>query len=115
MRQGDFEGLLERYGQVVSVHYGGSQVGVPARGFLQPILERREDWKQELPTPLGVARRDRFLYLGEAGVPLEGMGEGFILCHGTRYQVQVAQAVYVGEELSHWWAVLRVRDGEDEA
>lgn len=107
-----FERILERYGQKVDVYYGESRVGVPARAFLQPVLERREDWKQEVPSPLGMARQDRFLYMGEAGVPLDGIGEGFLMCRGVRYEVQAAQAVYVGKELSHWWAVLRIRDEE---
>lgn len=112
MLDGTFQRILARYGQDVELcRAGGVARG---RAFLQPVLERREDWKQALPTPLGVVRRDRFLYLGEPGLALEGPGEGFLRCRGTAYEILACQAVWVGEELSHWWAVLRVRDGEEQ-
>ena len=35
-----------------------------------------------------------------------------VTCLGVDYEVQAAQPIRVGETLTHWWAVLRVRDGE---
>lgn len=102
MLDGAFTGLLERYGQAVQVERDGA--ALTGRAFLQPVLERREDWVQALPTPLGVVRKDRFLYLGEPGLPLEHGDR--VVCRGGSYRVQAAQAVYVGERLSHWWGVL---------
>lgn len=98
-----FSSLLSRYGQAVTLTAGGED---PRQGqaFLQPVLERREDWKQVLPTPLGSLRQERFLYLGEPGLPLH---EGdTVVWRQMRYEVRTAQPVYVGEVLSHWWAVL---------
>lgn len=109
-----FGRILERYGQTVAVHYGGGPVGTPVRAFLQPVTQRREDWRQEVPTPLGVRDQARFLYLGPPEVPLEGLGDGFLEWRGRRFQVRVCQPVYVGETLSHWWAVLEVRDREED-
>lgn len=98
-----FEEVLARYGQRVTVHYGGGREPAQARCIFQPVLERRENWRQEQPTPLGEARRDRFLYLGEPGVNLEGCEA--LAWHGRRWWVRSAQPIYVGERLSHWWAV----------
>ena len=103
MMDGALDRLLARYGQTVAVN------GAAGRAFLQPVLERREDWKQTLPTPLGTVRQDRFLYLGEAGLPLET--GGVVEWRGVTYEVQAAHAVYVGDRLSHWWGVLRLEDG----
>lgn len=107
---GVLQGLLDRYGQPVTVQRGGTQETDAGRAFLQPILDRREDWKQRRPSPLGLARKDRFLYLGEPDLPLS-MGDR-VNCLGVDYEVQAAQPIRVGEVLSHWWAVLRVRDRE---
>ena len=104
MMTGVFQGLLDRYGQSVTVQNGTTQETAAGRAFLQPILDRREDWKQ------GLARKDRFLYLGEPDLPLS-MGDK-VTCLGVDYEVQAAQAIRVGEMLTHWWAVLRVRDRE---
>ena len=111
MIAGVLQGLLDRYGQAVTVLGGSAQEPVAGRAFLQPILDRREDWKQRRPSPLGLARKDRFLYLGEPDLPLS-MGDR-VSCLGVDYEVQAAQPIWVGKVLSHWWAVLRVRDREE--
>ncbi|WP_276856882.1 hypothetical protein [Intestinimonas timonensis] len=110
MMTGVLQGLLDWYGQSVTVQSGGTQEPAAGRAFLQPILDRREDWKQRRPSPLGLARKDRFLYLGEPDLPLS-MGDR-VTCLGVDYEVQAAQPILVGEVLSHWWAVLRMRDRE---
>ena len=111
MMTGVLTGLLARYGQAVAVERRDTGETAAGRAFLQPILDRREDWKQRRPTPLGLARKDRFLYLGEPGLPLS-MGNK-VTSLGVDYEVQAAQPIRVGENLSHWWAVLRVRDREE--
>lgn len=101
--------MLARFGRQVVLRRGEEEPRT-GRAFLQAVLERREDWRQSLPTPLGEIRQDRFLYLGEPGLPLE---EGQVVeCMGRDYRVEAAQPIYLGEELSHWWAVLRPERGE---
>lgn len=105
-----FGQILARYGQDVTVRYEDGRPETAARAFLQAVVERREDWRQELPTPLGTIRRDRFLYLGEPGVTLTGCES--LLWNGQRFRLRSAQPIYVGKKLSHWWAVA---EAEDEA
>ena len=57
--------ILEKYGQRVTVCKEGQEEGVLCRAFLQPALERRGEGYQTLPTPLGLVRRDQWIYLGE--------------------------------------------------
>ena len=102
--------MLRRYGQSVTVtDCDGGQTDT--RAFVQPILERGETDLQVHPTPLGTRRGDRYLYLGAAEVPLRAGDrvEGL----GLTFWVQTAQPIRVGDELSHWWAILRVK-GEKE-
>jgi len=108
------ERLLERYGQLVEVHRGGEGAGITARAFIQPVTEKREGRQDRLPTPLGMVRQERLVYLGGPEIGLEGMEQGFVTYRGRRYDVRGAQPVYVGERLSHWWAMLIPRDREDE-
>lgn len=98
-----FERLLARYGQTVEIHPKGSPDGETVRAFLQPVPERREGRSQREPTPLGLARRDRFLYLGPPGIEMDGCT---VVWRGTRFGVRTAQAVYVGDRISHQWALL---------
>ena len=95
--------ILSYYGQKVTLRRDGQEETV--RAILQPILGAGEE--QEVPTPLGRARRDRFLYLGPAGHLLDE--ETVVEWNGGEYRVRSAQLA--GWEICpHWWAMLYPRD-----
>ena len=105
-----FDRAARTFGRTVEVHPGGAEAGVTVRAFLQPIRDRAE--RQFLPAAPGTVRQDRFLYLGPAKAALSGGDGSWLSCGKVRYEVETAQAVYVGERVSYWWAVLR--PGEEE-
>ena len=99
--------ILSRYGQVLTLRPAGGGEGISLKAFLQPVLQKSED--QQLPSPLGLRREDRFLYLGPAGVPLKDGDQ--VEWRGGRYAVQSAHPV--GPETGgHFWALLRPMDEE---
>lgn len=99
----EWERLLLRFGQPVTLRQRGDSRSL--RAFVQPVLER--GGRQEVPTPLGLRRQDRFLYLGPAGHPLNL--DTLVEWQGQEYQVQSAHRV--GEGICpHWRAVLCPRD-----
>lgn len=100
--------LLGQYGQQVSLHRGEETVSVQA--FLQPV--RDQGTPQRLPSPLGLRREDRFLYLGPPQPALEGGTGDWVEWAGRGYEVVSAHPVFVGETVSHLWALLRPRDEE---
>lgn len=102
--------LLAKYGQRVVLHQGDTEVD--ARAFLQPIREKGQ--AQSLPSPLGWRREDRFLYLGDPNRPLTANCD-WVEFEGEGYTVTSAHPVYVGNSVSHIWAVLRPRDEGEEA
>lgn len=103
-----WKGILSRYGQTVTLRpvRGGEKISLKA--FLQPVLRKDED--QQVPSPLGLRREDRFLYLGPADTPLE---DGDVVeWQGRRCAVQSAHPV--GPETGgHFWALLRPADEEE--
>jgi len=107
MMDREWSAILRRYGQPVTV-YEGEQAGVSLRAFLQPVLERGKE--QEVPTPLGLRREDRYLYLGPRDVTLTA-GTSRVEWKGQRFEVQSARPVG-GGQAHHWWAVLRPCDKE---
>ena len=106
LTRGEWAALLARYGQSVALHRGEETVRTQA--FLQAVTER--DRAQEAPSPLGLRREDRFLYLGK---PEEPLTPGcWVEWNGTGYEVQTAHPIQAGGRTSHVWAVLRPRDRE---
>jgi hypothetical protein len=96
----EWQAILARHGQRVTVFQDGQEDGTAVRAFLQPVREKNTE--QEVPSPLGMRRDDRFLYLGPVEVPLEARKSRVVL-DGQNYQVQMAHLV--GN--SHWWGILR--------
>ena len=107
MMEREWAALLARYGQSVALHRGEETVRTQA--FLQAVTER--DRAQEAPSPLGLRREDRLLYLGPAGQPLAPRSTR-VVWQERAYEVQSAHPVGAGE-VCHWWAVLRPLDKEE--
>jgi hypothetical protein len=108
MMDREWRAILNRYGQslLVCTRKEGEQETV--RAFLQPVREKQT--AQTVPSPLGLRREDRFLYLGPADTALFPR-QSQVSCQGQNYEVQTAQKV--GE--SHWWAILRPVGQEEKA
>ena len=103
-----FSTVLAKYGQEVTVYRSGQADGAVCRAFLQPILERQG--RQDVPTVLGTVCRDRWLYLGDPLIPVDDLDDGYVRWKGENFDVVRVQPIYVGDVLSHWWAVLKLRD-----
>ena len=103
--------ILSRYGQTVTLcRPGGEEISCKA--FLQPAMERGADFFQQLPTPLGLVRQDRWICLGGPEMALDELGDGYLAWNGQTFAVRSAQPVYLGEELVYWWGLLAVREQE---
>lgn len=105
-----FAGVLARYGRDVTVYSPEEPQGVTCRAFFQPVRERGTE--QSVPAPLGLVKRDRFLYLGPAGTALDDGGTCRIEVGGEVYRPETVQAVWAGGEVHHWRAVLTRRAEE---
>lgn len=107
MSEFDFLPVLQCCGKSVTLVRANQESREEGLALIQA---RALSGRQFIPSPLGVERCESFLYLGEAGLSLDGMEEGYLICDGVSYGIESAQAVYIGKELSHWRAVLRMRD-----
>lgn len=94
-----FEEILARYGQAVTVCRGEESIQVQA--FFQPVTKQQE---AELftVTALGTVDDRLWLYLG-----LQAVESGdTINWNGRAFRVRSSRPYYVGQTLSHWWAML---------
>lgn len=101
MMRRQWEEILRRYGQRVQVLRGEARLEVNA--FLQPVLDKDE---QLVPSPLGMRREERVLYLGPAGVELFPR-ESIVCWEGADYEVCSTRPVGNGH---HVWAILQRRE-----
>lgn len=107
---GQWKQILSRYGQNITLYRQDGEEGTVCRAFLQPVMEQNADFFQQLPTPLGLVRRDRWICLGGPEMALDQLGDGYIAWGGETFTVRSAQPVYLAEELVYWWGLLAVRE-----
>lgn len=98
--------ILARWGQTVTLRREGEE-DVTLKVFIQPVLERSGG--QWTPTPLGLVSGERFLCLAPPEVELDRT-DRLIWCGGI-FVPRNVQAIRVGDEVSHRWAILE-RGGE---
>jgi len=108
----EWQAILHQYGTQVTVFARRDSEGEKGLAILQPMREKSP--QQLAPTPLGGRREDRFLYLGEPGLPLEAGKGGRVECEWGSFSIQSAHPIRAGDAVSHWWAVLRPSDRKDE-
>ena len=100
--------LLVQYGQAaVIIRRDGTRVETKA--FVQPVLGRGQEMPQRSPTPLGMAEERRYRYIGDVELEMGDRVEAL----GRRFFVRVAEPVRMGDDHTHWWAMLAVDDEED--
>lgn len=98
-----WDNILNQYGQDVILRKGEEETSL--RAIVQPYPDSRND--QEVHSPLGLGRQDRFRYLGPAGCPV---GPDTVVEWKTE-QFRVQSAHLVGEGVCPYWrAVLYPRE-----
>ena len=99
MMKREWKAILGRYGRMVTVFTPGRKEE-NVKAFLQPVLDKDA---QLQPSPLGLRREERMLYLGSGEVELLP-GESVIHDRQRRYEVRSTRMV---EDGHHIWAVLQ--------
>ena len=90
-----FERILARYGGEVMVFTDKEDEGVAARAMIQPIRDRQ---RQNVASPLGWGKEERWLYLGQPEVSIDLGPEGFLQWGGMEFSVFSARRVDLGRE-----------------
>ncbi len=98
-----WQGILEKYGQRVTLLRGETQAEV--RAFFQAVAEKAPG---EVPTPLGVAPAGKWLYLGPAGEKLDGVTG--LLWSSRRFRLLRHRGVPVGDTVAYRWAIAEEED-----
>lgn len=104
-----FEKILQRYGTMVTIFPEGEAKGMTAMALLQPIRDKQ---RQEIASPLGWRKQERWLYLGEPDVPLEVGENGSVYADGLEFEVFSARRVDLGRRSCHWWGILIPREAK---
>ena len=101
-------GLMERYGQQVTLYRAAGEARV--RAFFQPVREKGDG---EVPSPVGRYPAGKYLYLGPAGENLEDVER--LEWNGRKFRFIRVRDVPVGTGTAYRWAMAEELDRGSEA
>ena len=105
---GDIRSLMERFGRQVMICQQGEEDSEPFGAFIQPLRYKNKMYLGGVNTRIGFNREGRYLYLGPPEHDLTALPHGaWITCGDERYTIDRAEMVYIGDEPSHIWAIIR--------
>jgi len=92
-----------RYGSQVTIISGGEQV--QTRAFVEPLRYRNKIYIGGEYRPLGVAIREKYLYIGRPAYPLRE-NHSVVEAHGERYLVKRSETFFVRDMPVYEWAIM---------
>lgn len=101
---GDWEQILARFGQKVLLRREDEEKEV--RAFFQPVREKQPGME---PTPLGVALKGKYEYLGLAEETLQDVRE--LEWKGKQFRLLREREMTVGEKTGYRWGLFEEWDG----
>lgn len=107
-----FAGLIEAYGVEAALVRGG--VSEPIHVFINPILTNRSDKTWRAVTPLGERNKARYYCFCPPELDLSTAGEIYLIVDGKSYDFVRAEPYTVEGQVSHWEAVVKVREEDYE-
>ncbi len=94
---------IERYGSQVTICQGGKRVA--ARAFVEPLRYRNKIYIGGEYRPLGMLRREKYLYVGSAAHRLSE-NQSVIESQGEQYIVKRCETYYLKDMPVYEWAIL---------
>ncbi len=94
---------IGRFGSQVTICQGGQRI--PARAFVEPLRYRNKIYIGGEYRPLGVAIREKYLYIGRPAYRLHE-NRSVIEAHGERYLVKRSETFFVRDLPVYEWAIM---------
>ena len=103
--------IMERFGRQVRLCLPNGWCSENFGAFLQPLRYKNKMYLGGVNTRIGFNREGYYLYLGPPNHDLTRLGQDMwiqtVLNPDERYTVDRAEVVFMGEEPSHVWAIVR--------
>ena len=103
-----FAALIDAYGVEAALVHGG--ISEEMRAFINPILTNRSDKTWSAVTPLGERNKARYYCFCPPQAGLDAAKDAYLIVDGKSYDFVRAEPYVVEGSVSHWEAVVKVRE-----
>lgn len=94
--------VIMRYGKDIRI--GSTE----SRGFIRPKAADDPNITRK-PLAPGISNDESYLLIAAAGAMTGMPDERTLVCGGLEYEILRVHPLFIGEELSHWEAVMRLK------
>ena len=110
----NFNAVIEGVGKTVTAHRPDGWCSPPFKALIQPLRYKNKMYLDGTYTDIGKSTSGHYLYIGPSNHVISKLDETAYLVSGdTKYIISRAERCYLGEEITHIWAILRNVEGEE--
>ena len=109
----NFEKIIESVGQSVSARLPDGWSSESYRAVIQPLRYKNKMYLEGERTQIGRHHPGYYLYIGPARHDLTKLSEGArIRAESGEYTIDRAEKCYLGDTVTHIWAILRSTEAQ---
>ncbi|MBR5773843.1 MAG: hypothetical protein IKY44_03225 [Clostridia bacterium] len=109
----NFNKVISSVGKTVTAHLPDGWCSGPYKALIQPLRYKNKMYLDGTYTDIGRNTSGYYLYIGPANHDISRLDETAYLVSGdVKYIISRAERCYLGERITHIWAILRNMEGE---
>lgn len=110
----NFNAVIGSVGKTVTAHKADGWCSAPYRALIQPLRYKNKMYLDGAYTDIGKSSSGYYLYIGPSNHDITKLDEtSFLLSGDIKYVISRAEKCYLGENVTHIWAILRNVEGEE--
>lgn len=110
----NFSAVISSVGKTVTSHQADGWCSEPFKALIQPLRYKNKMYLDGTYTDIGKNTSGHYLYIGPPDHDISRLDETAYLVSGdTKYIISRAERCYLGEKVTHIWAILRNMEGDE--
>ncbi|MBR5272479.1 MAG: hypothetical protein IKU25_03680 [Clostridia bacterium] len=110
----NFNAVIASVGRSVVAHTPDGWYSTPYRALIHPLRYKNKMYLEGKFTDIGNSTSGYYLYIGPSDHDITKLGNDAVIISGDeKYVITRAERCYLGEEVTHIWAILRNVEGEE--
>ncbi len=110
----NFNAVIASVGKTVTVHLPDGWCSEPFKALIQPLRYKNKMYLDGTYTDIGKSTSGHYLYIGPSNHDISKLdGTAYLVSDDVKYIISRAERCYLGEKVTHIWAILRDMEGEE--
>lgn len=113
-RDFNFDAVISGVGRTVTAHQSNGWCSAPFKALIQPLRYKNKMYLDGTYTDIGRHTSGHYLYIGPSNHDISKLDDSaYLVSGGVKYMITRAEKCYLGERVTHIWAILRDMEEEE--